>query len=56
MNNQIIKRYFLPQNRPHLVGSLPENGENTLLMASLPDYLHLNLCDTSIQLLAQLFL
>ncbi|OOF39424.1 AraC family transcriptional regulator [Rodentibacter mrazii] len=83
--------FFLPQNRPHLVGSLPENGknilpnkrrqgifevqkigrgtpdlkmfcgvfyyqENTLLMASLPDYLHLNLCDTSIQLLVQLFL
>lgn len=83
--------FFLPRNRPHLVGSLPEKGENilpdkrrqgifevqkigwgtpdlkmfcgafyyqenTLLMTSLPDYLHLNLCDTSIQLLVQLFL
>ncbi|OOF49216.1 AraC family transcriptional regulator [Rodentibacter genomosp. 1] len=83
--------FFLPQERPHLMGNLPENKENTpshkskygvfevqkighgaadlkmfcgafyyqknaLLTTSLPDYLHLNLRNTSIQPLVQLFL
>jgi len=56
--------FFLPQNRPHFLGSSQQKRENSLqreqsnalFNVHLPDYLHLSLQNTPVQPLVSLFL